>query len=371
MPFGLLIREGEGGMSEFFEGTDEIYSNSLLAVSSLRSTASHGKNERQVHEFDDESLISELSDLTDLSDDGLSVPGTAVDQLTAAGELAAAGEPTAAGGSIEDGEDEVDGLESGHETGNIERYWTRNKGIIVRLVKRTVPVPAREPVPVQFPESASAPVPKFAPISVPKQSNSFHWDAKNLERPVVQTGCNSLFQNFYTSFENCDTLLDRSKLVFPPLSERMSKEQVKAMEELRSKALKLRDESIVKWSKQQPKTCTDCRVSEGYLKSNQGRRRHLLTHYPEGIFCPICVHIFARECSLDRHLSTKSDSCLDKPEAKRFLLGRTPEGKIARGLDRRVFNLYYLGAMEDFPMPDDQFQIIAGRERHALIRLKL
>ncbi|KAL5503791.1 hypothetical protein ACEPAH_7862 [Sanghuangporus vaninii] len=241
MPFGLLMREGEGGMTEIFEGTDEIYSNSLLAVSSLRSTASHGKDERQVREFDNESLISQLSDLTDLSDDGSSVSGTTVDQLTAAG------------GSIEDGEDEVDGLESGHETGNIERYWTRNKGIIVRLVKRTVPVPTREPVPVQLPESASAPVPKFAPISVPKQSNSFRWNAKNLELPVAQTGCNSLFQNFYTSFENCDTLLDRSKLVFPPLSERMSKEQVKAMEELRSKALKLRDESIVKWSKQQGK----------------------------------------------------------------------------------------------------------------------
>ncbi|KAL5526122.1 hypothetical protein ACEPAG_7460 [Sanghuangporus baumii] len=345
-------------MSEIYEGTDEIYSNSLLAVSSLRSTASHGKNERQVREFDNDSLISELSDLTDISDDGSSAPDTAVDELTPAIE------------SIEDGEDEVDDLEPGHETGNIERYWTRNKGIIVRLVKRTIPVLIAEPVPVQLPESASAPVPKSAPISVPKRSSSFRWNAKNPEPPVIQIGCNSIFQNFFTSFESCDTLLDRSKLVFPPLSERMSKEQVKAMEELRSKALKLRDDSIVKWSKQQS-TCTDCRVSEGYLKSNQGRRRHLLTHYPEGIFCPICVHIFARECSLDRHLSTKSDSCLDKPDAKRFLLGRTPEGKIARGLDRRVFNLYYLGAMEDFPMPDDHFEVIAGRERHGLIRLKL
>ncbi|KAL5485666.1 hypothetical protein ACEPAI_6707 [Sanghuangporus weigelae] len=253
MPFRLLIREGEVGMSEIYEGTDEIYSNSLLAVSSLRSTASHGKNERQVRDFDNDSLISEISDLTDLSDDGSSIPATAVDELTAADELAAEGELSAAIGSIEDGEDEVDDLEPGHETGNIERYWTRNKCIIVRLVKRTVPVPAPEPVPVQLPESASASVPKSAPISVPKQSNSFRWNANNLEPPVTQIGCNSLFQNFYTSFENCDTLLDRSKLVFPPLSERMSEEQVKAMDELRSKALKLRDDSIVKWSKQQGK----------------------------------------------------------------------------------------------------------------------
>ena len=82
------------------------------------------------------------------------------------------------------------------------------------------------------------------------------------------------------------------------------------------------------------------------------------------------MRIFARECSLDRHLCTSGESCLEKPDADRFLLGRTADGRLQRGLSRRVYNMYYLGAMEDFPMPDHHFEIVSGqRKRNSLVTL--
>ena len=34
-------------------------------------------------------------------------------------------------------------------------------------------------------------------------------------------------------------------------------------------------------------------------------------------------------------------------------------------MNKKFFNLYYLGAMEEYDMPDEHFEIIAKRKRHA------
>ena len=92
-----------------------------------------------------------------------------------------------------------------------------------------------------------------------------------------------------------------------------------------------------------------------------------MTHYPRAFFCPVCESIILREDSLIRHFVSKIDNCVGQPKAARFLLGRTPEGDVRRALDMQYFSIYFLGGMDDFPMPDEHFKIVAKRERGQLV----
>ncbi|THH09307.1 hypothetical protein EW145_g2116 [Phellinidium pouzarii] len=83
--------------------------------------------------------------------------------------------------------------------------------------------------------------------------------------------------------------------------------------------------------------------------------RHVHTHYPDAYFCPCCNTTFSRVDAFDRHfrmLQSKND-LVHTAGALRFEVGR----------ERTRFNLYFLGVMDDFPMPEDHFKMIAGRRR--------
>ena len=163
------------------------------------------------------------------------------------------------------GEDDADDAESEHETGDIGRYWTRKKSYSVSLVEKTAtgsvqqsalersPEPVSEPAsgPVPETEAAPSPAPELtSPKPTSERTGTLRCVVDILEPSAIHITCDALFGGFRLAFKSCESLLDRNALVLPGFGEGMSRAQLTAMRELRSKALVLRDEAISRWTRQ-------------------------------------------------------------------------------------------------------------------------
>ncbi|KAI5120200.1 hypothetical protein M0805_006306 [Coniferiporia weirii] len=112
--------------------------------------------------------------------------------------------------------------------------------------------------------------------------------------------------------------------------------------------------------------CTFGNCPWSFSTRAQSFNRHVHTHYPEAYFCPICNEIACRDDSLDRHLLHKGRGrCVNSDMAKHFRISRGDDGKIKMGFDRKFFNFYFLGVLEEYDMSEEHFEIIARRRRGA------
>ncbi|PAV16686.1 hypothetical protein PNOK_0830600 [Pyrrhoderma noxium] len=183
-------------------------------------------------------------------------------------------------------------------------------------------------------------------------------------------------------------------------SEKLIPEEQVLIEELRIKAISLKKRLMERWNKKLVKEEADdlLHSDEPITKTHKGHKklqeqaakqkgtihcsfsscdwtfssrtqtfkRHIYTHYPFAYFCPVCLEIVCREDSLDRHLQNKTKGqCVDSAGARRFRITRASDGRVRVNMNKKFFNLYYLGAMEEYDMPDEHFEIIAKRKRHA------
>ncbi|THH09310.1 hypothetical protein EW145_g2115 [Phellinidium pouzarii] len=174
------------------------------------------------------------------------------------------------------------------------------------------------------------------------------------------------------------------------------------IDELRIKAMALRDKVLERWSRkagrgdggedfngkrEEPKIRTNKRgkkrTPDGVPKEGdaicnyrdcpwffstraQSFNRHIHTHYPEAYFCPVCGEVACRDDSLDRHLLHKAEGkCIKSDSAKRYRISRGDDGKVKMGYDRKLFNFYFLGVLEDYEMSEEHFEIVARRRRGA------
>ncbi|KAI5120201.1 hypothetical protein M0805_006307 [Coniferiporia weirii] len=82
--------------------------------------------------------------------------------------------------------------------------------------------------------------------------------------------------------------------------------------------------------------------------------RHVHTHYPDAYFCPVCDTTFSRVDAFDRHFRLLRLTDLEHAAGfQKFGVERNKER----------FNFYFLGTMDDYSMPEEHFEIIAGRRR--------
>ncbi|KAH8109572.1 hypothetical protein DFH11DRAFT_1548192 [Phellopilus nigrolimitatus] len=149
------------------------------------------------------------------------------------------------------------------------------------------------------------------------------------------------------------------------------------IEELRIKAMEMKEKLMKRWEKKggHKKRKESAPETQGSIKCTypgclafsttpQLHARHIHTHYPFPYFCPVCDAILCRGDAYDRHVknqhadgnaksNNKTRSCALTPEGVRFDLLR----------DRKRFNFYFLGVMEDYPMSEEHFELISGRRR--------
>lgn len=138
--------------------------------------------------------------------------------------------------------------------------------------------------------------------------------------------------------------------------------------------------------------------------------RHLHSHYPDAYFCPVCEHTFRTREALCSHITRipkaprifkkskaplwKRKSLIQEPAEDGVRIDYAKEGErnsdivnvevvhdsdgddspeaccasaealwFEVGRDQERFNIYWLGMMEKWKMPDEHFELIAGRRR--------
>ena len=89
------------------------------------------------------------------------------------------------------------------------------------------------------------------------------------------------------------------------------------------------------------------------LGNVRARKIHIRAHLLRHLICPGCLHIYSRPYTLKRHskLSPHCGLLLDSE----FGFGRVNCSK--------VYNLYYLGLLDNPKISDEIFHDIAGRKR--------
>ena len=104
--------------------------------------------------------------------------------------------------------------------------------------------------------------------------------------------------------------------------------------------------------------CTVKGCKETFDKERESKK-HAKTHFGKYIFCPACCERFGGNYDLDRHLDSLGSICRERL----YHLGMTLH---TGDLNPRVLeccNIYALGCFNDFPMADEHFELVSGRER--------
>ncbi|EJD06392.1 uncharacterized protein FOMMEDRAFT_165210 [Fomitiporia mediterranea MF3/22] len=108
--------------------------------------------------------------------------------------------------------------------------------------------------------------------------------------------------------------------------------------------------------------CQTCRT---VVRNNPDLiHQHIASHYPKAYFCPVCRQSYGSVDSLVYHLLYLKKACIKKERAKQFGLKADHPEWLVRTICSAYLNVYFLGGMESFEMPDDLFTLLAGRERN-------
>ena len=86
---------------------------------------------------------------------------------------------------------------------------------------------------------------------------------------------------------------------------------------------------------------------------------HIKTHFGKYLFCPACSKRFAGDYDIEHHFESLKGECW----RRLWELGMVTASRSVDPGIKECCNMYTQGGFDDFPMADEHFELVAGRER--------